>query len=74
MPGSASVEAGDGETEKFYSYDYGSAHFTVLRTRPFNLPAETARASLPPEQLAFLQEDLSSTKKFWKIVVLYHSP
>lgn len=74
MPETASAEGGDGWSEKFYSFDYGSAHFTVLRTQLFNQPIGRSPGRLSDDQIAFLLDDLSSTKKFWKIVVLYNPP
>jgi hypothetical protein len=74
-------EAGDGFTEKYYSFDYGSAHFTVLRNFVFNDPAREGPSDLtplfaPPDlaQLAFLTADVPASRKFWKILVLGDSP
>ncbi len=48
-------------TERYYSFDWGDAHFTAL---DFNTGPE-------PEQMAWLKNDLASTDKTWKIV-FYH--
>jgi predicted phosphodiesterase len=48
-------------TERYYSFDWGNAHFTAL---DFNTGPDTA-------QLAWLQNDLASTDKSWKFV-FYH--
>ncbi len=49
-----------------YSYDYGNAHFSVLNTNDV-LSVSTA-------QLKWLQNDLSSTDRDWKIVFMHKSP
>lgn len=49
------------DTERYYSFDWGNAHFTAL---DFNTGPDAA-------QLAWLQDDLRSTDKLWKIV-FYH--
>ena len=49
------------DTERYYSFDWGNAHFTAL---DFNDGPST-------EQLAWLQSDLASTDKSWKFV-FYH--
>jgi acid phosphatase type 7 len=48
-------------TERYYSFDWGNAHFTAL---DFNTGPDEA-------QLEWLQDDLRSTDKTWKIV-FYH--
>ncbi len=48
-------------TERYYSFDWGNAHFTAL---DFNTGPE-------PEQIEWLKNDLASTDKIWKIV-FYH--
>jgi predicted phosphodiesterase len=48
-------------TERYYSFDWGNAHFTAL---DFNTGPDTA-------QLEWLQNDLASTDKMWKLV-FYH--
>ena len=48
-------------TERYYSFDWGNAHFTAL---DFNTGPDAA-------QLQWLQNDLASTDKRWKIV-FYH--
>ena len=49
-----------------YSYDYGNAHFAVLNTNDM--------ASLSDAQLEWLENDLNSTDKDWKILFLHKSP
>jgi predicted phosphodiesterase len=48
-------------TERYYSFDWGNAHFTAL---DFNTGPDST-------QLEWLQNDLASTDKTWKIV-FYH--
>jgi predicted phosphodiesterase len=48
-------------TERYYSFDWGSAHFTAL---DFNTGPDAA-------QLEWLRDDLAATDKTWKIV-FYH--
>ncbi len=49
------------DTERYYSFDWGNAHFTAL---DFNTGPD-------PDQIAWLKDDLSSTDKPWKFV-FYH--
>ncbi len=48
-------------TERYYSFDWGNAHFTAL---DFNTGPD-------PDQIAWLKEDLAVTDKPWKFV-FYH--
>jgi predicted phosphodiesterase len=48
-------------TERYYSFDWGNAHFTAL---DFNTGPD-------PAQIAWLKEDLASTDRPWKFV-FYH--
>lgn len=48
-------------TERYYSFDWGNAHFTAL---DFNTGPDT-------DQIAWLKDDLASTDQPWKIV-FYH--
>jgi predicted phosphodiesterase len=48
-------------TERYYSFDWGNAHFTAL---DFNTGPD-------PDQMAWLKEDLAATDKPWKFV-FYH--
>lgn len=49
----------------YYSFDYGNAHFLILNTE--------ADVSPNSQQWKFAENDLSQTKKKWKIVV-FHIP
>lgn len=48
----------------FYSFDYGNAHFTVLDSNLMGAVHE--------DHLSWLESDLSSSQKDWKIVVFHH--
>lgn len=48
-------------TERYYSFDWGNAHFTAL---DFNTGPD-------PDQIAWLKEDLAATDQRWKFV-FYH--
>lgn len=49
-----------------YSFDYGNAHFSVLNTNDL--------LSVSNAQLLWLQNDLASTDRNWKIVFMHKSP
>lgn len=49
-----------------YSFDYGNAHFSVLNTNDL--------LSVSKAQLGWLQNDLNSTDRDWKIVFMHKSP
>jgi hypothetical protein len=54
--------AGD---ESYYSYDAGDAHFAALNS---------CTGEIPPEQAAWLDEDLGKSTLPWKVVVVHHAP
>ncbi len=58
-----SVQVKDGVN---YSFDYGNAHFAVVNTN------DILAISIP--QLKWLENDLNSTDKDWKIVFFHKSP
>lgn len=49
--------------ERYYSFDYGNAHFIALDS-----------IQMDEEQTRWLEEDLSKTDKFWKIVYFHYPP
>jgi hypothetical protein len=55
-------------TEKYYSFDYGNAHFVCIDS---NLPIGGQEEIA---QFEWLRMDLSSTKSLWKFVFLHHPP
>lgn len=60
---SESVETKDGVN---YSFDYSNAHFAVLNTNDI--------ISVSLSQLQWLKNDMNSTDKDWKIVLMHKSP
>lgn len=60
---SESVQTSDGVN---YSYDYGNIHFAVLNTN------DLLSISIP--QLEWLENDMKSTDKDWKVVLMHKSP
>jgi len=57
-------------TERYYSFDFGPLHVTALNAE---LYYEDDSIS-PARQLAWLREDLQSTDRPWKIVVIHRPP
>ncbi len=53
-----------GQEERFFSFDYGNAHFVVLDSNP-------GAVSL---QNSWLAADLAATTRKWKFVFLHHTP
>lgn len=53
---------------RYYSFDWGEAHFVALDT---NL---LVHADASERMLAWLDRDLASTSRFWKIVFFHHPP
>ena len=53
-------------TERYYSFDYGHAHFVALDT---NLPIGPGTA-----QYLWLEQDLATTAQPWKFVFFHHPP
>ncbi len=52
-------------SERYYSWDYGNAHFISL-----NSERTSSRAAME----AWLREDLTATTKTWRIVIFHHPP
>ena len=52
-------------SEMYYSWDYGNAHFVSL-----NSEGTSSRAAMQ----AWLRDDLSATTKTWRIVIFHHPP
>lgn len=49
-----------------YSYDYGNVHFAVLNTNDL--------LAISNAQLEWLENDMNSTDKDWKVVLMHKSP
>ncbi|MDR2267264.1 MAG: metallophosphoesterase family protein [Christensenellaceae bacterium] len=62
LPNSQNPVANDGI---YYSFDYGSVHFTMLNTNDM-----TSRDILSTAQVNWLTKDLSTTTKKYKVVVM----
>lgn len=57
----------DYENGIYYSFDYGDVHFTVLSS------GDSSRTGVGSKQREWLENDLKSTDKKWKIVAI-HNP
>ncbi|MBK9715233.1 MAG: metallophosphoesterase family protein [Kouleothrix sp.] len=57
------------DQERYYSFDYGSAHIVALDS---NAPLDVDDAAAPDDMLDWLRADLAQTKQPWKIVALHH--
>ena len=61
----------EGFDERFYSYDYGNAHITVLDSNVFS-----GEENLTEEKLAeiktWIKNDLAASNATWKIVAMHH--
>ena len=53
---------------RYYSFDWGNAHFVALDS---NAPLVSALAGTGP-MLSWLDSDLQSTRKYWRIVFFHH--
>jgi hypothetical protein len=68
LPGNGGTPTRPDHAERYYSFDYGPVHFTVLDTE-FTFQDATRRS----EQLAWAEVDLAATRQPWKIA-LFHRP
>ena len=59
-----------GSTKRYYSFDWGNTHFVALDSELYH----GDRGSNPEEQRDFLERDLATTRKRWRIVYLHRSP
>jgi acid phosphatase type 7 len=59
-----------GGTKRYYSFDWGNTHFVALDSELYH----GDRGSDPEEQRDFLERDLATTRKHWRIVFLHRSP
>jgi uncharacterized protein (TIGR03437 family) len=55
---------------RYYSFDWGNAHFVSLDTNDSLFHAVAGSGDM----LHWLDADLAASNKFWRIVVLHHSP
>jgi predicted phosphodiesterase len=59
-----------GSTKRYYSFDWGNTHFVALDSELYH----GDRGSDPEEQWDFLERDLATTRKHWRIAFLHRSP
>ena len=59
-----------GSTKRYYSFDWGDAHFVALDSELYY----NDKGSSAERQRVFLERDLISTRKRWKIAFLHRSP
>jgi acid phosphatase type 7 len=59
-----------GSTKRYYSFDWGNTHFVALDSELYHRD----RGSNPEEQRDFLEQDLATTRKRWKVAFLHRSP
>lgn len=59
----------DSDQNQYYSFDYGDVHFVVLNTQMEELAA--FEPNLTARQIAWLENDLQTTKQPWKIVLMH---
>jgi predicted phosphodiesterase len=59
-----------GSTKRYYSFDWGNTHFVALDSELYR----GDRGSNPEEQRVFLERDLATTRKRWKVAFLHRSP
>jgi predicted phosphodiesterase len=59
-----------GSTKRYYSFDWGNTHFVALDSELYH----GDRDSNPEEQRDFLERDLATTRKRWKVAFLHRSP
>ena len=58
-------------TERYYSFDWGNVHFTVLDSICLMGEAESDECDVG-EQLQWLESDLASTQGHWKVVLMHN--
>ena len=58
------------DIERYYSFDYGNAHFVGLDS---NTPLDEADSTASDDMLDWLRNDLSQTTQRWKIVAFHHA-
>lgn len=61
----------EGFAERFYSYDYGSCHITVLDSNVFSGEQKLTEADLAAVK-QWIVDDLKNSDAKWKIVAMHH--
>jgi 3',5'-cyclic AMP phosphodiesterase CpdA len=63
--------------DRYWSFDYGPAHIVVADLYPWyydpGLPNIIPPGFISPEQAQWIEDDLSSTEKPWKFVIIHES-
>lgn len=54
---------------QYYAFDHGDVHFTVLNTQMGEM--DQFQPDMLKSELAWLEDDLATTKKKWKIVLMH---
>jgi len=62
------ADAPPAHAERYYSFDWGGAHFVSLDSNLLIHPEMTTW------MLAWLERDLQKTRRFWKVVFFHHPP
>ena len=52
----------------YYSFDWGHIHFSTIDSNRLNIPGES------DQMLSWLDQDLNATDKYWRIIMLHHTP
>ena len=60
-------------TERYYSFDYGDAHFVALDSN-IDRRFDEFQSPAGQEMLAWLDADLAASDALWKVVVIHHPP
>ncbi|MEI9811203.1 MAG: metallophosphoesterase [Acidobacteriota bacterium] len=55
---------------RYYSFDWGNAHFVSLDTNDTLADAAAGKG----EMLRWLEADLAASRKFWRVVLMHHPP
>ncbi len=52
----------------YYSFDWGHIHFSTIDSNRLNIPGES------DQMLSWLDQDLNASDKYWRIIMLHHTP
>ncbi len=58
-----------GENERYYSFDFGNAHFVILDTNP---PLWRVQDWIVDDMADWLERDLAADDSFWTVVAMHH--
>lgn len=68
------VALDDWDQERYYSFDYGNAHFVALDTNDLTLVRLALNHTNPCDMIDWLRHDLASSDAEWKIAFFHHPP